>query len=115
MREKDFYHFSKELNANVLDLSRQKGIYPYRFYESSYFCSTKSMHSMTLKRHNSFQKQHNRKPTHSFAARPLILKLQQEVLEFYDICVSWCSLKTDLKSNFLNLENQRSEYVTVYQ
>ena len=37
------------------------------------------MDSLTLKRHNSFQSQNNRKTTHSFATRPLIFKLQQEV------------------------------------
>ena len=35
-----------------------------------------------------------------------ISKLQREVLKFSDICVSWSSLKTDLKINFLNLENR---------
>ena len=45
------------------------------------------MDSLTVKLHNSFQK-NNRKATHIFAPRPLILKLQQEVLKFYDICVS---------------------------
>ena len=34
-----------------------------------------------------------------------IFKLQQEVLNFSDICVSWNSPKTDLVTNFLNLEN----------
>ena len=48
------------------------------------------MDSLTLKR---------------FAPRPLIFKLQQEVLKFNDICVSWSSPKTDLETNFLNLEN----------
>ena len=33
---------------------------------------------MTLKRHNVFQNKSNRKATHSFAARPLIFKLQQK-------------------------------------
>ena len=40
--------------------------------------------SLTLKRHNSFQNEINRKVTHSFAPRPLIFKLQQEVLKFRD-------------------------------
>ena len=40
----------------------------------------KSMDSLTLRRHNSIQKnKNNRKATHSFAPRPLIFKLQQEV------------------------------------
>ena len=60
------------------------------------------MGSLALKRHNSFQNENNRKATHSFASRPLILKLQQEVLKFYDICVSWSSPKTDLVANLLN-------------
>ena len=35
----------------------------------SYFCSTKSVDSFTLKRHNSFQILNNRKATHSLAHR----------------------------------------------
>ena len=35
--------------------------------------------TLTLKRHNSIQNQNNRKATYSFATRPLIFKLQQEV------------------------------------
>ena len=46
------------------------------------------MDSLTLKRHNSFQNENNRKDTHSFAHRPLIFKLQQKVFKFNDICVS---------------------------
>ena len=52
---------------------------PSRFYQSLYFCSTKSMNYLTLKRHNSFQNKNNEKATHSFALRPQIFKLQQEV------------------------------------
>ena len=37
------------------------------------------MDSLTLKRHNYFQNQNNKKATHSFAPRPLIFKLQQKV------------------------------------
>ena len=51
------------------------------------------MDSFTLKRHNSFQNQNNGKATHNFAPRRLIFKLQQEVLKFNDICVSWGSPK----------------------
>ena len=65
------------------------------------FSTTKSMDSLTS-RHNSFQNKNNRKATHSFAPRPLIFKLQQEVWKFNDICVSWSSPKTDLETNFLN-------------
>ena len=44
------------------------------------------MDYLTLKRHNFFQNQNNRKAAHSFASRPLIFKLQQEVLKLNDIC-----------------------------
>ena len=70
------------------------------------------MDSLTLKLHNSFQNYNDRKATHSFAPRPLIFKLQQEVLKFNDICVSWSSTKTDLERNFLGLENRSFENVS---
>ena len=44
-----------------------------------------------------------------------IFKLQQEVLNFNDICVSWNSPKTDLVTNFLNLENRSFENVSFSQ
>ena len=46
------------------------------------------MDSLTLKRHNAFQNENNRKATQSFAHRRLIFKLQQEVLKFNDIYVN---------------------------
>ena len=46
----------------------------------------------------------NRKTTYCFALRPLIFKLQQEVLKFNNLCVSWSSPKTDLEANFLSPE-----------
>ena len=58
------------------------------------FCSTKWMDTLTLKCHYSFQS--NKKARHSFARRPLTFKLQQKVLKFNDICVSWSSPKADL-------------------
>ena len=70
------------------------------------------MDYLILKSHNFFQYQNNRKGTHSFATRPLILKLQKEVLKFSDICMSWSSPKTDQGTNFLNLENQSLENVS---
>ena len=79
------------------------------------FFSTECMDSLTLKRHNSFQKQNSRKATHSFAPRPLIFKLQQEVLKFNYIFVSWSSLKTGLATNFLNLENWSFENISFFQ
>ena len=58
------------------------------------------MESLTLKRRNSFQDYNNRKSTHSFAPRLLIFKLQQEVLKFNDICVSWSFPKINIVTNF---------------
>ena len=72
------------------------------------------MDSLTLKLHNAFQNSNNGKVTHSFAPRPLIFKLQQEVLKFDDICVNWSSPKTDLETNFLNLENRSFESVSFF-
>ena len=63
------------------------------FWLKFIFCLKKCMDSLTLKSHNSFQ---NKNATHSFASRPLIFKLQQEVLKFNDIRVRWSSPKTDL-------------------
>ena len=73
------------------------------------------MDSLTLKRHNSFQNKNNRKATHSFAPRTLIFKLQQEVLKFSDICLSWSSPKSDLETNFSNLKNRSFETVSFSQ
>ena len=50
-------------------------------------------------------------PTYSFAPKSLIFKLQPEVWKFYDICMSWSTLKTDVETNFLNLENWRFGYL----
>ena len=58
-------------------------------------------------------KLNNRKATRSFAPRRLIFRLQQEVLKFNDICVSWSSPKTDGVKNFLNPENRSFENVAV--
>ena len=66
-------------------------------------------------RHDSFQTENNRKTTHSFAPRPLIFKLQQEVLKFSDICLSWSSPKSDLETNFSNLKNRSFETVSFSQ
>ena len=72
------------------------------------------MDSLTLERHNSFQSENNRKEaTHSFATRPLVFKLQQGVLKFNDICVSWCSPKTDLVIIFFNPENRSFANVSI--
>ena len=64
------------------------------------------MDSLTWKRHNSFQNYINRKTTHSFAHRPVIFKLEQEVLKFSDICVIWRFPKINLETIFLNLKSR---------
>ena len=73
------------------------------------------MDSFTFKRPNSFHNENNRKATYSFAPRPLIFKLQKEVLKFNDICVSWSSPKTVQEKKFLNLENRSFENVSFSQ
>ena len=73
------------------------------------------MDFLNLKRHNSFQNKNNRKTTHSFAPRPLIFKLQQEVSKFNYIFVIWSSPKTNVETNLLNLGNQDFQYVTFAQ
>ena len=64
------------------------------------------MDFLTLKDYNSFQNKNNRKTTHSLSPRPVIFKLQQEVLKFNDICMSWSSQKTDQEMNSSNLQNE---------
>ena len=69
------------------------GIFHFRFrfiFIKVYFCLVKCMDSLTLKRHNFFQIENNKKATHSFAPRPLIFKVEQEVLKF---SMSWSSPK----------------------
>ena len=73
------------------------------------------MDSLTLKRHNFFQNENNRKFTHTFAPRSLILKLQWKGLKFSDVCVSWISPKIDLEINFLDLGNRSFENVSFPQ
>ena len=72
------------------------------------------MDSLTLKSHDPFQNQNNRKSTRAFFSRPLIFKLQEEVLKFNDICVSWSCPKTGLETNFLNLNNWSIEKVKFF-
>ena len=63
------------------------------------------MNSLNLKRHNSFHNENNGKTTHRFAPRPLIFKLQPEVLKFNNIFCELELLKTDMVINLLNIEN----------
>ena len=65
------------------------------------------MDSLTLKRHDSFQNQNNRKATQTFASRPLIFKLQQNFLKLNNVCMIWISPITDLVKNILNLEDSK--------
>ena len=60
------------------------------------------MDSLTLKGHNSFQNQNNRKAAYSLALRLLIFKSQEELLKLNDISLSCSSPKTDLVTIFLN-------------
>ena len=76
------------------------------FFFYFYFCSTKCMNSLTLKRPNSFQNWNIIKVKYIFTPGLLTFKLQQEVLKFSDICVSWSSPKTELVINFLKPENR---------
>ena len=71
------------------------------------------MDSLTLKRHNSFQHENNRKAAHSFAPRPLNFKSREEVLKFNNICMGWSFPKTDLVTNFLNPEDQTFDNVSI--
>ena len=73
------------------------------------------MDSLTLKRDNLLQNQNNRKETHSFTLRPLIFKLQQEVLKTKDISASWSSPNTDRVINFLKLKKRSFENVSFSQ
>ena len=45
----------------------------------------------------------------------MIFQLQEEVLKFNDIYLSRSSPKTDLETNFLNLENRNFEKVNFSQ
>ena len=69
-------HYSFNFNSRFLYKLRDKirpskdvcGIFHFRFrfvFIKVCFCSTKSMDSLTVKRHNSFQNSNNRKATHS--------------------------------------------------
>ena len=66
----------------------------------TFICSIKYMDSLTLKRHNSFKIK--------IIEKPMTVLLP-------DLYVSWNSLKTDLKTNFLSLENSSFENLTFSQ
>ena len=46
---------------------------------------------------------------------PWFLSWNNKFEKFTDICMSWSSRKTDLKTNFLNLENRSFQCVTFSQ
>ena len=89
--------FLYELKHKVCLSKTVCGIFHFWFrfvlYYSLYFCSATCMDSLTLQYRNSYQNWNNKKATHGFASSPLIFKLQQEVLQFNEICVSWRSRK----------------------
>ena len=95
------------------------GIFYFRFrlvFIKLYIFVKKKKHGLFYFKTSEFlSKQNNRKVTHSFVSRPLIFNLLQEIWKFKDIRVSWNSLKTDLETNFLNIENRSFEYVTFSQ
>ena len=53
------------------------------------------------------------KTSYFVAPRPLIFKLQQDVLKLNDICMSRSSSITDLVTNFLNPENRSFENLAI--
>ena len=91
-----------------LKLCVEFSIFDFVWFLLKFICLfAKSMESMSLKRHNSFKNENNRKATHSVAPRILIFKLQQKVWKFNGICVSWRILKTDLETNLLSLQKSK--------
>ena len=109
--------FLYELKHKVYLSKTVCGIFHFRirlvFIQVCIFVQQKAW-SFTLKHYNSSQNKNNRKATPSFALRPLIFKLQQ-VWKFDNLCVSWSFRKTDLETNFLNLEYRSFKYVTFFQ
>ena len=79
-------HLIRDSYKNKICISESVcGIFHFSFRFAFSFCSTKSVDFLTLKPHNSFQNENNRKAIHAFAPRPLIFKLEQEVLKYSDI------------------------------
>ena len=76
-----------------LNMCEGFSIFDSVLYSLKFIFLFKNLDSLTLKRHNSFQNYNNGKATQSFAPRPLIFNLQQEVLKFNDMCMSCSSPK----------------------
>ena len=89
--------FLYELKYNVRLSKTVCGIFYFQFrfvFIKVYIFVQQNVYGLfEFKRHNSYQKWNNRKITHSFVPRPLIFKLQHNVLKFNDIFVSWSSPK----------------------
>ena len=66
------------------------------------FLFRKCIDSLTLKRHNSLQKINNSKVIDAFALRLPYFELKQD--DYY-LRIIWSLPETDMKINFLNLEN----------
>ena len=70
---------------------------------------------LDFKRHNSFQNKILEKPHTVLLLELWFLSCNKKFFKFSDICMNWNSLKTDLMTNFLNLENWRYENVSFSQ
>ena len=70
---------------------------------------------LDFKRHNSFQNKILEKPHTVLLLELWFLSCNKKFFKFNDICMNWNSLKTDLMTNFLNLENWRYENVSFSQ
>ena len=73
---------------------------PFHFYSILYFCSTKCMDSLTLKRHDSYQNQNNRKATPSFAHRCLFFLVATRSFKIQWYLLELELPKTDLMTIF---------------
>ena len=96
----------------ILKRTKVQGSYLYKcvwdFPFSIPFRFTKSMDSSTVKHLSSFQNKY-KNATHDSSPRPLIYKLQQEVLKFNDIYVSWSSPHARPGNLFLKLGKSKLE------
>ena len=114
--------FSYELKHEVDPCKSVRVICHFRFH----LVFTKvfifvQQNSFTLKCHNSFQNYNNRKATHSFPTRTLILsfknKFENSLISLISLIFAWVGApqKTYLETNFLNLENRNFGFVIISQ
>ena len=96
--------FLYELKHKVYLSETMCGIFHFRFHcvfiKVYIFVQQKAQTLLNIKHRNSFQNKNNRKATCSFASKHLIYNLQQDVLKFNDIFVSWSSPKLTWRQNF---------------